>query len=163
MISLATTLDPNPVKANVRAQAKGKFIYLGDEKIYIRGVTYGAFRPDKDGNEFHDRKVIERDFALMAANGMTAVRIPHTTPPRYLLDIAHRHGLHVMIGLSAEQYVGYLIDTEDAPDIEETVRARVRTCAGHPALLCYAIGNEIPAPMVRWLGRRRVEHYLERL
>jgi len=39
----------------------------------------------------------------------------------------------------------------------------VRACAGHPAVLCYAIGNEMPAPIVRWHGRRRMERYLERL
>src|SRR2546422_7382031 len=27
----------------------------------------------------------------------------------------------------------------------------------------YALGNEIPALMARWLGRRKVERYLERL
>ena len=43
------------------------------------------------------------------------------------------------------------------------MRAGVRACAGHPAVLCYAIGNEIPAAIVRWYGNRRVEHYLERL
>jgi O-antigen biosynthesis protein len=43
------------------------------------------------------------------------------------------------------------------------VRAKARSCAGHPALLCYALGNEIAAPVVRWLGRGRVESYLERL
>ncbi len=149
--------------AGVRPCVRGKFIFVGDEKLYVRGVTYGAFRPDENGNEFHNLEVVERDFALMAANGMTAVRIPHTTPPRSVLDIAQRHGLRVMVGLSAEQYIGYLIDKRDAPDIEELVRARVRTCAGHPALLCYALGNEIPASIVRWLGRHRVERYLQRL
>ena len=39
----------------------------------------------------------------------------------------------------------------------------VRACAGHPAVLCYAIGNEIPASIVRWYGHGRVEQYLERL
>ncbi|HET9004157.1 MAG TPA: glycosyltransferase, partial [Gemmatimonadaceae bacterium] len=29
--------------------------------------------------------------------------------------------------------------------------------------LCYALGNEIPATMVRWLGKGKVERYLERL
>src|SRR5437899_6894572 len=43
------------------------------------------------------------------------------------------------------------------------VRAKVRKCAGHPALLCYARGNEIPALMARWLGRRAIERYLKRL
>ena len=39
----------------------------------------------------------------------------------------------------------------------------MRGLAGHPAVLCYSIGNEIPAPIVRWLGASRVERFLERL
>ncbi len=147
-----------------RPCVRGKSIFVGDEKLPVRGATYGAFRPDPHGNEFHDLEVVERDFAQMAANGMNAVRIPHTTPPRSLLDVAQRHGLRVMVGLSAEQQIGFLIDrkTKDARDAEEALRARVRRCAGHPALLCYALGNEIPAPIVRWFGRGRVERFLER-
>src|SRR5262245_3943671 len=85
-----------------RPHVRGKFIYLGDEKLYICGVTYGAFQPDPAGNEYHDLAIVDRDFALMAANGINAVRIPHTTPPRALLDAAQRHGLRVMVGLGAE-------------------------------------------------------------
>ena len=146
-----------------RPRVGGKFLFLGDEKLSVRGVTYGAFEPDAQGNEYHDVAQIERDFAQMAANGINAVRIPHTMPPRTLLDIAARHGLYVMVGLSAEQYVGYLIDRRGAPDIEALIRAKVKSCAGHPALLCYALGNEIPAPIARWLGRRRIQRYLARL
>ena len=152
-----------PGGASQRPRACGKFLYVGDDKFWVRGVTYGAFRPDQDGREYHDLEVIERDFAQMAANGFNTVRIPHTVPPRSLLDAAHRHGLRVMVGLSAEQYVGFLIDRRNAPNVEDLVRMKVRACAGHPALLCYALGNEIPAPVARWLGRRRVERYLRRL
>ena len=146
-----------------RPQASGKFLCVGGEKLYVRGVTYGAFRPGPDGREYHDHAVVERDFALMAANGITAVRIPHTTPPRSLLDVAARHGLRVMVGLSAEQFVGFLIDRASAPDTDAIIREKVRSCAGHPALLCYGIGNEIPASVARGLGRRRVERYLRRI
>ena len=146
-----------------RPQARGKFLFVGNNKLLVRGATYGAFRPDPEGREYHDEKILERDFAMMAANGLNAVRIPHTTPPRELLDIAQSHGLRVMVGLSAEQFAGYLIDRKGAPDIEKIIRAKARICAGHPALLCYALGNEIAAPVVRWLGHRRVERYLERL
>jgi GT2 family glycosyltransferase len=114
------------------------------------------------GDEFPELEVVERDFAHMAASGLNAIRV-FTVPPRPLLDAAQRHGLRVMVGLSAERNVGFLIDKQGAPDLEELVRAQVRSCAGHPALLCYAIGNEIPASMVRWLGRERVERYLEKL
>jgi len=153
-----------PPRPSPRPCVRGKFLFVGEEKVYVRGVTYGAFTPDASGNEYHDLATVERDFAQMAANGINAVRIPHTTPPRALLDIASRYGLWVMVGLSAEQYVGYLIDRPpDAPDVEALIRKRVRACAGHPALLCYALGNEIPALVARWLGRRKVERYLERL
>ncbi len=146
-----------------RPRVGGKFLFAGDEKIYVRGVTYGAFRPDAQGNEYHDLAIIERDFAQMAANGINTVRIPHTTPPVSLLDAAHRHGLWVMVGLSAEQHLGFVIDKRRDLDPERVLRERVQQCAGHPALLCYALGNEIPTLVARWYGRRLVEKYLERL
>jgi GT2 family glycosyltransferase len=147
-------------RESTRPTIRGKFLFVDDEKIYVKGVTYGAFRPDANKREYWDQKRIERDFAQMAASGINTVRIPHTLPPRSLLDAAHRHGLFVMVGLSAEQYAGFLIDRKGSPDIEKVVRRKVRSVAGHPALLCYALGNEIPSYMVRWIGRRNVESYL---
>jgi GT2 family glycosyltransferase len=154
---------PAAAGSRVRPRVSGKFLFAGEEKLYIRGVTYGAFRPDDEGNEYHDLEVLHHDFAAMAACGLNAVRIPHTMPPRALLDVAQQHGLRVMVGLSAEQYVGFLIDSAKALDIEALIRDRVRVCAGHPALLCYALGNEVPASIVRWLGPEKVERYLRRI
>jgi len=148
----------------VRPHVRGKFLFAGEDKLYVRGVIYGAFHPDAEGREYQDLDVIERDFARMTANGINVVRIPHTTPPRSLLDAARRHGLRVMVGLSAEQYLGFLVDRKKTMlEIEGLVRANVRQCADHPAMLCYALGNEIPSPMARWVGRRTIERYLERL
>jgi GT2 family glycosyltransferase len=151
-----------PIISNIRPCVGGKFIYVGGEKLYVRGVTYGTFRPQEDGNEYPDPDVVERDFAQMAENGINAVRT-YTVPPRWLLDAAQRHGLRLMVGLAAERYIGFLNEPKGAPDVEELVRAGVRACAGHPAVLCYTLGNEIPSPTVRWLGRRRVEQYIKRL
>ena len=145
-----------------RPVAAGKFLFVGDEKLYIRGVAYGPFAPSEETGEVYAASQVERDFAEMAANGANTVRT-YTVPPRWLLDVARRHGLFVMVGLAWEDHVAFLEDDVRARAIEHRVREGVRACAGHPAVLCYAIGNEIPASIVRWHGRRTVERYLERL
>src|SRR5436190_16380637 len=102
----------------VRPHVSGKFLFVGDKVFLPKGVTYGAFKPDATDNEYHDLDKIDADFEQMAAAGINTVRIPHRMPPRALLDIAARHGLHVMVGLSAEQYVGYLVDrSKRGPDV----------------------------------------------
>lgn len=146
----------------MRVARDGKFLHVGDEKLFVRGVTYGTFRTGSDGEELYDPAVVESDFASMAVQNVNAVRL-YTVPPRWLLDIALRHGLRVMVGLPWEQHVAFLDSAATAASIEARVRAGVRSCAGHPAVLCYAIGNEIPTSIVRWYGRHRVERFLQRL
>src|SRR5215831_17491489 len=138
----------------------GKFFSADGEPFFVRGVTYGAFRPDEAGREYADDRLIERDFSQMAALGINTVRIPHAMPPRSLLDIAATHGLRVMVSLSAEQSVGHLIDRNLPRDFVAGFRTKVRLCARHPALLCFALGNEIMASQARWLGCRRITRYL---
>lgn len=148
--------------AGVRPRAAGKFLFVGTQKLMIRGATYGTFRPGPDGVDYPEPQVVNSDFAAMAANGINTVRT-YTVPPRWLLDAASRHGLYVMVGLAWEQHVAFL-DLKGRPaDIEARLRRAVRATARHPAVLCYAIGNEIPAGVVRWHGPERVQRYLRRL
>jgi GT2 family glycosyltransferase len=158
----AVRLVPSLCTSEVRPRAAGKFIYLGEDKLSVHGVTYGTFEPDADGGQFPAPRLVARDFAQMAAHGINAVRV-YTVPPRWLLDCAQRHGLYVMVGLPWEQHVSFLDDRQRVRSIEERIRAGVRACAAHPALLGFAIGNEIPTSIVRWYGRRRTEHFLKRL
>jgi GT2 family glycosyltransferase len=153
---------PPRTQATARPVVRGKFIFVGTEKLYIKGVTYGTFRPGPDGHQFGTSAIVERDFAQMAANGFNALRT-YTVPPRWVLDLARQHGLLVMAGLPWEQHITFLADRRRVRSIETQVREAVRSCAGHPALLAYAVGNEIPSPIVRWHGRRRMERFLERL
>ncbi len=124
-------IGPNIVPAlavDAPPSARGKFLFAGDDKLYVRGVTV------------------------------------YTVPPPWLLDSAWRHGLRVMVGLPVERFVGLLTDKKDGlGHLETLVRAGVRACRGHPAVLCYAMGNEIPAPIVRWHGGRRMVGVIERL
>jgi GT2 family glycosyltransferase len=153
---------PGRLLAVARPETRGKFLFAGSEKLYVRGVTYGTFRPDEQGCEYGDERTVASDFQQMAAAGLNAVRT-YTVPPQWLLDLALQHGLYVMVGIPWEQHVAFLDDADRARSIEQRVREGVRACAGHPAILCYTIGNEIPAPIVRWHGRHRIEAFLERL
>ena len=145
-----------------RARAEGKFLFVGDEKFYVRGVTYGTFQPDADGHEYPPRETVDRDFALMAEHGFNAVRT-YTAPPRWLLDMAQAHGLKLLIGLGGERSIGYVCEGRWSRELEEAFVAPARQCFGHPAVLAFAVANEIPASIVRWLGARRVERHVERL
>src|SRR5262249_3384276 len=163
MASLLEPLAHSPAAAApARPRARGKFLFAGEEKLCVRGVTYGTFRPDADGQPFPERAVVRSDFAQMAAHGVNAVRT-YTTPPPWLLDCAWENGLRVLVGLAAEREIGYLNDTDDLSAIEARMRQRGRASAGQPAAPCYAIRNEIPAAVVRWFGSRRVEGFLRRL
>jgi O-antigen biosynthesis protein len=145
-----------------RVEVRGKFLFAGEHKLYLRGVTYGTFAPDPEWGDYPGPHRVEQDFAAMAAAGINSVRV-YTVPPRWLLDLASLYGLRVMVGLPWEQHVAFLDDRARQASIEQRVREGVRACAGHPAVLAYVVGNEIPASIVRWHGARRVERFLERL
>src|SRR5438874_53073 len=98
----------------------------------------------------------------MAANGFNVVRV-HMGPPRWLLDAALRNGLRVMVGLNWGEHMAFLDEPGKVEEIEARIRRWIRACAGHSAVFGYSIGNEIPASIVRWHGKRRVEKFIERL
>jgi O-antigen biosynthesis protein len=157
----STPPAPTP-DASARPRAAGKFVFVEGKKLYLRGVTYGPFRPQPDGSEYGDHAQVEADFSRMASAGINAVRT-YTVPPRWVLDTAQRFGLWVLVGLPWEQHVAFLNDAKLPRQIEQTVREGVRACAGHPAVLGYAIGNEIPSGIVRWHGHRAIEQFIRRL
>ncbi len=152
---------PTPIPAR-RLQIQGKFFSVTGDKHYIRGVTYGPFRPRQDGGHYRTAVQFEQDFAQMAAHGVNTIRT-YTTPPVEFLDVAARHGLRVFVGLPWEQHVAFLSERSLVRAIEQRMSDAVRSIAGHPAIAAYAVGNEIPAGIVRWYGARRVERFIERL
>src|SRR6266542_3445193 len=95
--------------AIARPVVRGKFLFVGDQKYWVKGVTYGTFRPADDGRLFPDPQQVDRDFVQMRKVGINTVRV-YTPPPRWLLDAAHRHRLRVMVGLPWTQHIAFLDD-----------------------------------------------------
>ena len=144
-----------------RPRIHGRSIVLGGEKLHVRGVTYGTFG-SIDGYSLPPPERVRADFEAMVAAGANTLRT-YEPPPLWLLEMAAAHGLKVMVGLAWEQHIAFLDEPDRAKAIAAKVAAQVRACEAHPAILCYAIGNEIPAPIVRWHSKGEIEGFLERL
>jgi GT2 family glycosyltransferase len=146
----------------VRATVGGKFLQLGPERFWVKGVSYGTFAPDENGLCFPPPARIAEDFTLMRRAGVNTVRT-YTAPDRQFLDLAEQHGLRVMAGIPWADHVAFLDDRQLARTIKRDVAAQVRAIRSHPAILMLTLGNEIPASIVRWLGPDRVERFLSEL
>jgi len=145
-----------------RVRVRAKFFFEGDRKFFIKGVTYGPFAPDADGEHFGDPVKAAADFALMRAAGINLVRI-YYVPPRWFLDLCEQNGLRVLISIPWAEHLEFLRDKAVRRAAEKAVAEGVARHAGHPAVFGYLVGNEIPSTMVRWLGAREVTEFVERL
>src|SRR3954471_24523825 len=143
------------------ADAPGAYGLAGEEFL-VKGVTYGTFAPDEQGYQFPPISQVTADFRQMAALGINTVRT-YTPPRRDLLDAAAAAGLRVMVGLPWSQHVAFLDDRTLRKTIRREITAKVAELGDHPAVLAFALGNEIPASVVRWHGRIRVERFLRTL
>jgi GT2 family glycosyltransferase len=145
-----------------RPRVDGKFLDIEGTRLLVKGVTYGTFAPDTGGGQFPPAERVASDFAAMAEAGINTVRL-YTAPQPALLDEAARHGLRVMIGLPWSQHVAFLDDRRLTRKIRREAAAQVRALGNHPASFLFNVGNEIPASVVRWHGRARVERFLRDL
>ena len=145
-----------------RVRAKGRYLFTGDEKFFIKGVTYGPFPENSRGEPLPEDERVVRDFELMRRAGVNAIRV-YYVPPRRFLDLAARAGIRVMVGIPWPEHLCFLDQWEVQEDIKKTVRESVASLAGHPAILAWLIGNEIPAHIVRWHGAAKVEKFLAKL
>jgi glycosyltransferase involved in cell wall biosynthesis len=147
------------VESLPRVRAKGRYLFVGEDKFFIKGVTYGPFPENSRGEPLPEDETVARDFELMRRAGVNAIRV-YYVPSRRFLDIAARHGIRVMVGIPWPEHLCFLDQWEVKEDIKKTVREAVAGLAGHPAILAWLIGNEIPTHIVRWHGAAKVEKFL---
>ena len=55
--------DSRAVSAISSINSRGKFLWAGEEKFYIRRTTYGPFHPNQDGPYYPHMQAAEHDFA----------------------------------------------------------------------------------------------------
>ena len=150
------------MSVNSRIRPVAKFFFEGEKKFFVKGVTYGPFKPDAEGHYLGQPEQVDVDLALMRQIGLNLVRIYHA-PPRWFLDRCAAAGMRVLVTLPWAKHVEFLRERSTRKSIAEAVRAAVSAHAGHPTIFGYLVGNEISSTMVRWLGARRVTEFVEEL
>lgn len=150
------------MSAMERLHVRAKFFFRGEEKFFLRGVTYGPFAPDRQGDHFGSPEQVQRDLQLLQKLGANVLRV-YYVPPRWFCDLVAEAGLKLLVTLPWAEHVAFLQERKIRREIVQSIREGVRSRANHPAIFGYLVGNEIPSSMVRWLGVRRVTEFVEEL
>ena len=150
------------VAATNRVRRDGKFFRMGDEKFHVKGVTYGPFAPNADGDPLPDRAAVEADFALMNELGANCLRIYHA-PPLWFMDLAHSRGLKIFLDVAWAKNMIFTDVPSVMADARQAVQQAARACGNHPSLFAISVVNEIPPDVVRFAGNLAVEAFVDEL
>jgi O-antigen biosynthesis protein len=149
-------------KPGGRPTVQGRFLNVDGRRFWIKGVTYGTFRPNKAGEPFPERMQLEEDFERMRKAGVNTVRL-YTPPPDWVADAALEAGLFLVPDICWGPRRCDFDNRDRVQHIYDWAREHTRRLANHPAILLYSIGNEIPPLIVRWYSHGRIEEFLRRL
>ncbi len=150
------------VSEHLRPAVAGRFLTVNGARFWVRGVTYGTFRPNKQGEPFPAHATVREDFRQMRQAGINTVRV-YTPPPDWLADAAAETGLYIVADICWGPRRCELDQPGRLKLMFDWTRQHSRRLAGHPSMLLFSIGNEIPPLIVRWYGQRRVEDFLRHL
>ena len=147
-----------------RVRRDGKFFRLGDDKFYVKGVTYGPFAQESRGTVPPERPQVRRDFQQITDMGGNCLRVYHI-PPRWFLDLAQEMGLKVFLDVSWPKNLTFCGDAKVTEQAQTAVRNAARECGNHPAIFAISVVNEIPPghrAILRPHGDRKVRRCSDR-
>src|SRR6186997_2557509 len=145
-----------------RVRVDGKFFRTGNQKFYVKGVTYGPFAPNAQGEFFASPDQTVRDFQQVVELGANVLRV-YYVPPKWFLDLALAHNLRVLIDVPWNKHLCFLDAQDTRAEAIQAVRGAAQACAGHAAVFAISVVNEIPPDIVRWSGGKEISDFIEEL
>lgn len=155
-----TSSDSDQVANRIRCS--GKFFRLGDLKWYVKGFTYGPFRPNSQGEPLPEAGQVRRDFADMRDMGANALRT-YFPPPLWLLNLAMEFELRVLIDVPWEKHRCFFEDWDALEAARGEIRRVARNLGNHQAVFAISVVNEFPNDIVRFYGHCRLERFVDEL
>jgi glycosyltransferase involved in cell wall biosynthesis len=146
-----------------RLTGRGKYLFDGERKFLARGVSYGPFAPNSNGERYPEPARARADFALIRALGANLVRC-YVPPPEWMIEAAARAELRLMIGIPWPFHMAFLDSPQMMREIRESIRKGVADLRKFgDTIAAYSLGNEIRSDIVRWHGPSAVSRFLAEL
>ncbi len=155
-------LDSDIPRGKGRWRVDGKFFSDGQDRIHLRGVTYGPFPPGEQNDLYPKRSNVRRDFEQIREMGANVLRC-YTVPPAWFFDLAAESDLKLFVDIPWNYQLAFLDDPAYAKEAVDAVKGFAREFSDHPALFASCLANEIPPDIVRWSGADRIGHFLNHL
>ena len=140
-----------------RASVDGRFFRRGAQKLCLKGVAYGPFMPNAQGEPFASPDQTGRDFAQIRDLGANLLRIYHV-PPRWFLDLAAKHDLLLLIDMPWNKHLCFLDSVKQRNAAHQAVLPRRLRLRAAPRRLRLQRRQRNPArhrPLERREGRGR--------
>ncbi len=160
----ATSVGRKRVDVGVtnRVRRDGKFFRLGNDKFFVKGVTYGPFQPNSLGEHYPEPDDVRRDFKQIVDLGANCVRV-YWTPSKWFLDIAEEVGLKVFVDVPWPKNLTFIGNDEVMEQARKAVRDAAVAAGTHPATFAISVVNELPADIVRFVGHAPIVDFIDEL
>jgi GT2 family glycosyltransferase/exo-beta-1,3-glucanase (GH17 family) len=146
-----------------RVVTAGKFLQLAaGAPFFMRGVSYGPFKPNSRGEPFPEDDRLASDLRHIASLGFNTVRIYELPTPAVLREVESK-GLRLIVGIPWAEHVDFLSDRALRHEIEQRISETTSRLRGHACIVAFLVGNEIEKTLVRWMGPERVRDFMEKL
>jgi GT2 family glycosyltransferase len=146
-----------------RVVTAGKFLQLaGGEPFFMRGVSYGPFKPNSRSEPFPEDERLASDLRHIASLGFNTVRIYELPTPAVLREV-ESNSLRLIVGIPWAEHVDFLSDRALRHEIEQRITETTSRLRGHACIAALLVGNEIEKTLVRWMGPERVRDFIEKL
>jgi O-antigen biosynthesis protein len=145
-----------------RVRRDGKFFRLGDDKFFVKGVTYGPFEKNSLNEFYPEPDQVRADFKQIIDLGANCVRV-YWKPNLWFLDIAQDVGLKVFVDVPWPKNLTFIGNSAVMDEARTAVRAAARECGNHPAIFAISVVNELPADIVRFVGHEPIIDFIDEL
>ncbi|HEY4927751.1 MAG TPA: glycosyltransferase [Acidimicrobiales bacterium] len=150
-----------------RLSADGTSLMLDGSPYLLRGVSYGTFRRRPDGHALPETDRMKRDCIAIAEAGFNTIRT-YEEPSIDLLDLAADWNLKILAGVYYDDWRSLVGASarqrrRAAADARRQIGEAASRFADDERVAALVLGNELPADVVRWVGRRAVGELLRSL